>query len=192
MGRLVFSGLAFALSMGSAFAEAKANDIEKIGAWELVTITDPISDESRSIGILSNGASFIGVKCDKPGLDSIYIQFSADEYLGGSGGRSGFRNLTYRFDQGTPTIDRWRYNSSYAIQTDRSKVSQFVSLLSSSNRIVIRATTYEHREVTQIFETSAPDTHAVLLRVYESCRAGVAPIALSATEAATPGNNEHD
>lgn len=158
-------------------AHAQDRQTEQVGAWEVVTISDPITDEGRVIGILGTGRAFLGVKCDEPGLDSIYIQFNSADYLGGRGVRSAVRELTYRFDQGTPLTNGWRYNETYALQSDRARVSEFVALLSGASRVVMRATTYDYKQVTQVFEASPADTRQVLRRVYEGCKAGAPPIA---------------
>lgn len=115
------------------------------------------------------------MKCDEPGLDSIYVQFTSRKYLGGRGGRSDSRDITYRFDQGTPATGPWRYNSNYALQTDRAKVAEFVGLLSGAARVAIRGTTFDFETVTEVFEADPADTRKVLSAVYTGCRAGVAP-----------------
>lgn len=153
---------------------APADDEQLFGAWKLVTIADPITDESRFIASLRGEAGSLSVKCDEPGLSNMYVQFTSTEFLG-EGSRGRFRDVTLRFGQRAPTVQRWRYGDAYAFQADGGSVALIVADLSSTGRLALRATTYRYEEITAVFEASAEDTRAALTAVYAGCGAGEPP-----------------
>lgn len=165
----VFFGAAWAASwlLVSAPADAQDRKTEKVGAWELLVISDPITDESRSIAIIRGGESSLAVKCDSPGPDSVYVHFIADEYLGE--GRYRRRDATHRFGDATPVTQNWNYDGRGAILIDDRAVDQFNGEMLSAERLALRATTFEFRQVTALFSLTPEDTTEAMRRVYSGC-----------------------
>jgi len=157
---------------------ALAQDMQtrNVGAWEVMTIMDPITDQGRAIGVLHVGRAFLAVKCDEPGRNSVYVHFGSAQYLGGSGGRSDSRDLTYRFNQDEPVTARWTYSDSSAALFDDRRVVSFVQRLATAERVAVRASTYRYETVTEVFEIVQADAQEVIRAVYATCNAGDPPI----------------
>ncbi|MEN5362449.1 hypothetical protein [Brevundimonas intermedia] len=151
----------------SSLVMAQAAKSENVGAWELRVISDPITDESRTIGIIKGGENALAIKCDSPGQDSVYVHFIADEYLGE--GRYRNRDLTQRFGDAVPVTQNWSYDGRGAILTSDRAVDDFSTALLTADRLALRATTFEHHQVTALFALKSDDTGEVLRRVYAGC-----------------------
>lgn len=173
--KLAVIGTLSALALPQA-ALAQDTQTRNVGAWEIVTIVDPITDQGRAIGVLHVGRAFLAVKCDAPGRNSVYVHFGSPQYLGGRGASSDSRDLTYRFDQDEPVTARWTYSDSSAGLFDDRRAASFVQRLATAERVAVRASTYRYETVTEVFEIVQSDVQEVIRAVYATCNAGDPPL----------------
>lgn len=164
--------------LGSGAASAQSEKVEQVGGWKLTIISDPITDESRTIAVASGTGGNLAIKCDTPGANSVYVHFISGEYLGE--GRNRNRALTHRFNEEQPVTQDWGYDGRSAILTPDRAVDAFNTNLATASKLALRGTTFEYHQVTAVFELSPADTREALKRVYEGCQdslpALVAPV----------------
>lgn len=167
--RVVLAGLILAATMVAGVAQAQDEKTEDVGAWKLISITDPISDEGRMVAALQADGGMLAVKCDEPGPNSVYIHWISKDYFGGDYDR---RRMTIRFDQDAPTTEQWAYDGRSAIQTADREAMAFARRLRSASRVVLRGSDYRGSEHTAVFELTPADTERALARVFATCAAG--------------------
>lgn len=138
---------------------------EKIGEWTYMERVDPITDQRRAIAGVVTTTGTLGVKCDSPGEGSVYVSYNPGTFLGQSSRRFDGRAVLYRFDDSPPVTGPWRYTDSSALLTDN--VGAFTGPLSTSERVVLRATTYRFVEETRTFQTAG--AREAVSRVYAVC-----------------------
>ncbi|WP_157035647.1 hypothetical protein [Sphingobium chungbukense] len=98
MKKVIIAAL-LAASSGSASASLGSKPGEMVGAWEVETVIDGFSDTKRGITHTKLGADgFLAVKCDKPGLGSLYLTFFTPKYLGSDRISSRVHGAKYRLD----------------------------------------------------------------------------------------------
>lgn len=114
------------------------------GAWNLKTITDPITDIDRVILSAKSENALLAFKCDRHGNGRVYAQFISREYLG-----SGKRPLIYRVDDGEPLESEWEYDTRSAILWDE---QAFASVLAGGSKAVIRAHSIGGGQVDAVFD----------------------------------------
>lgn len=170
MRHLILAVAAMSALGGSALAQQRET---QVGDWRVWTDRDAITDKTRAGMSLRNGETAIIVKCDEAGPGKLYVHFVASEFLGETipsrYDRGRHRDLIHRFDDRPAVTGRWIYGDSDAILVDRGPVGQFLDGLHSAERLVLRATTYRGREVTEIFTIRPEDTAIALRQVYEGC-----------------------
>jgi hypothetical protein len=117
--------------------------------------------------------SLLGVKCDEPGPDSLYVQFISPKYLGGGGGSGAFRGFMYRVDGGEPVQQEWFYDGNNAILSQsggtKQKTLDMIHALASAHKIVVRAITFELENVDAAFDV--PGAAAAIAHVAATCGA---------------------
>lgn len=170
MKRLLFLAIASSLHC-SAIADDGAKRPE-IGKWLFEEFSDPMTDFKRPIAtLLSDDKGMLTIKCDSPGKNSVYAAISSAKYLGGGGLSAELREVTFRFDGGTPTTDLWKYNENYAFVSDNRfdhRFSKFLQALKPTKKLVVRLTTYRGETVDHIFNVDgSADTVA---KVFDGCR----------------------
>ncbi len=137
--------------------------------WKYSETKDAMSD-SRYARVFADGdTGAIGIKCDAPGPNSLYLHYVSKEYLGGSGGSSASRDLLYRFDEDAPVTSYWRYDGRGAIMTNDKQVWAFIARLERAKKLAIRATTYQYSQVTTIIDVT--DSAPQIAKVIEACQA---------------------
>lgn len=167
--RVCLIGVAVSFLALASAAHAQDEKTEKVGSWELISITDPITDEGRMIAGIQSDDGMLALKCDEPGPESVYVHWISSDYLGGDYDR---RRTTIRFDQDQPTTETWSYEGRNAIQTSDRAAIAFARRLRSASRVVLRGTDFRGGEHTAIFELVPEDTNAALTRVFATCGAG--------------------
>jgi len=155
--------------MSAGTAAAQDEKREKIGEWEVTTIVDPITDQGRAMAFLPGDGGRLGIKCDEPAPDGIYIHFLSSDYLGGDFDR---RSVTIRFDQDAPTQQIWSFKDSSAVQTSDREAMAFARRVVSAERVVVRGSSYRGEERTGIFATGGSGAREAISRVFEVCQAG--------------------
>lgn len=160
-------GLVIAAAVVSPSAAADAPVM--IGKWELMKVADPMTDETRAIGVLKGEGGALAIKCDKPGPDSIYIQVIFDDYMGGRGASSASRDFTYRFDATPPVTEGWRYDSSWAAQFDKKAAAAFAQRVSQSSKLVVRGISYNSKFSDATFDLAGAND--LVSKVIEGCKA---------------------
>lgn len=158
-----------ALLMTASAAPSPDEREEKVGDWTMISITDPITDEGRMVAVIRGEGGTLGIKCDAPGRDSVYIHWISDDYFGGDFQR---RKMTVRFDQDAPFDDRWAYETDNAIQTWDREAMSFARRIVTAQRVVLRGLDFRGASQTGIWTLRPEDTRIALERVFETCRAG--------------------
>lgn len=135
-----------------ATAASASESAVKVGNWEVITIQDPIDDSTRAVAILSGEGGSLAIKCDKPGQDSLYVQFISKRYLGNLRSSYSSRDFTYRIDTDAPVTEGWAYEKSSALQFNRKIAYPLLDRLATANKIAIRASTYDYSTVDASFD----------------------------------------
>lgn len=132
---------------------------QKIGNWEIETIKDNFTDNTRGIAHTPIGKDdTIVIKCDAPGPGSLYISFFTSAFLGDDsiGSSYEYHNAKYRLDdQGVSDMPNPFYDSKTATIVGK-PVQKFLSLLSTSDPKRFRAqfTTFDSDLVTMDVDTT--------------------------------------
>ncbi|CAN0626342.1 protein of unknown function [Burkholderia multivorans] len=114
-----------------------------------------MTDKERGIASLesSDGKnSLLIFKCDEPGTYSIYVHISFEQYPGSTHDRDEFRDVQYRIDGGNPARLRSRCDDKCLIVTNAADVKRFAAAVASGKHLVVRAKTYQYREVDAAFD----------------------------------------
>lgn len=167
--RVVLAGVILAAMMVASGVCAQDEKTEEVGAWKLISVTDPITDEGRMIAALQADGGMLAVKCDEPGPNSIYIHWISSDYFGGNYDR---RRMTIRFDQDAPATENWAYDGRSAIQTSDREAMAFARRLRSAGRVVLRGSDFRGADHTAVFDLVPADTEQALTRVFATCGAG--------------------
>jgi len=151
-GRKLGIGVASVLIVWMSATTANAD--EKIGNWTYWQNRDPMTDQ------LSAGATAVGeggavsVKCDAPGVDSVYVQVTAKQYLGGEGGDYGHRLVRFRLDGGTPEENTWIYIKDYAFLHPGQDSANLARRIRSTAKVAFRLSTFESELVDVVVNIS--------------------------------------
>lgn len=137
--------------------------------WKYSETKDAMSDSKYARTFADGDTGALGVKCDAPGPNSLYIHYVSKEYLGGRGGNAARREMMVRFDEDAPTSGMWTYDGRAAILTDDKAVWAFVARLERSKQVALRGTTYDYKQVTTVIDTTG--AQADVAKVIEACKA---------------------
>ena len=152
-------GMVAVLSCAPVAASAET----RIGNWEFDRIKDPITDHFSAFAYNKGQGGIVIIRCDNPGVDSLYMAFVADAYLGGVGTDYDKRSLTYRFDSGLPRDSVWIYKDKTAFYhkgIDNEEIPIFYRGVSTKSRLVIRAITYDSSYVDASFDLAGGEKAA--------------------------------
>ncbi len=153
----------------AAFAHADEMIPVGTGNWKLMEVVDVMTDQGRGIAAVDGvtGKSALVVKCDTGAHASgqMYISFISPEYLGE--GRNGNRQITVRFDSDAPYEIRASHDRSTASIFNRSDVTAFVKRMKVATKVAIRATSYDYKSVTEVFDIT--DGAEAIDRAYRVC-----------------------
>lgn len=144
--------VAVVVVLASASAASANEKTVKVGNWDVITIQDPIDDSTRAVAILSGEGGSLAIKCDKPGQDSLYVQFVSKRYLGNLRSSYSSRDFTYRIDADAPVTEGWAYEKSSALQFNRKFVYPLLDRLASASKVAVRASTYDYSTVDASFD----------------------------------------
>jgi hypothetical protein len=113
----------------------------------------------------------LAFKCDKPGKRSVYAAISTEERIGNPSPIPSSRTVTYRFDDGSPQKDNWRYFERIAVAFNTSRdapIVRFIQRMGNAKQVEIRLEPLNGSPITMTFDVAgAPDA---LPKVFESCK----------------------
>jgi hypothetical protein len=146
-----------------------AEKTEIIGNWEYISNTDKLTDKPfYTAALKSIDAKFtLGIKCDAPPHNSIYIMLVSPIYLGK--GTSYYRGIKYRFDSGPITQEGWHFEGNRAMNLDRGLAKKFAENLTRSSRLVMNAHTWNFSNVVEP-EFNVVGSGPAINRVLRDCK----------------------
>lgn len=133
-------------------------------AWVVTDYKDPITDQiERTASIEYAGLGF-HVTCipeQRGKRAKSYMQITTQRYLGSDG----FAEVHYRFDDGKPDFDLWRFQkkSVYREFTDK-----FVAQMRRARKVTLRIVDYER--VPYDLVLTVPEDFSPFDRVYSPCQ----------------------
>jgi hypothetical protein len=140
-------------------------------AWHVKVSTDPITDKTKASAARLGQGGGIAIKCDAAGLNSVYILFVPDKYLGSPSALEKdkySRGLTFRFDADQPISGSWDTNEDAVIMNDTKVVSVFVSRALTAKRLVFRTRAFDTSDATATIDLSG--AAEPLKKVVAACR----------------------
>lgn len=159
--KILLWGAVIALVAGAAVAQEQT---EMIGDWKVIKMVDAMTDKGRAIAVKEGTHGNIAVKCDEAGRD-VYVHLIAGEYLGAVSNKN--RPVIYRFDSDTPVSKFWWHDGRSAIMTGKKDVDAFVARLVTSEKLAVRATTFQYSQVDTIIMTGK--VKEAITEVYRVC-----------------------
>lgn len=155
-----------AIAMAYLALAAQPARAEEFGKWRLIQKVDPVTDNRVTVVLAVGVGGAIGLKCDKPGPNSVMAIYMSDTYLGAGPDR--VRQLTYRFDADQPVVTSWLYDAKAVMLVKDDEVLAFTARAKRASQLVIRATTYRGDQVTSTFDLAGADQ--AVARLEADCR----------------------
>lgn len=126
-----------------------------VGQWTVDQKTDPMTDKADVTARLKGDAGSISFNCQY-GQKPI-LAFESDGFLGGGIGRYELRDFVYRFDDGLPQLESWKYVRDYAVPYDQKRAVAFAMQMMKAKKLVIRAERYDRATIDATFDlTGSP------------------------------------
>lgn len=157
------------MGVGLAAAAAAASAQDQAPSWQYF---EPEGGTIQAGVVAADGSQLI-LKCDKPGKRSVYAVLATREKLVPATAQAPFqmRSAEFRFDEGAPTDDRWRFYDQSAVAIDSGSIkamSHFLPGLRTATKLRIRLNPERARYVEANFNVAgAADA---IGRVYASCQ----------------------
>lgn len=140
-----------------------------VAQWAYSTSADAMTDKPSARAFIRGQGGRIGIKCDDPGANSLYVHVISDQYLGGEGGRADLRTGTLRFDADAPEENSWYFDDSSAILAEAVHVWPVIDRLRRAKKLAWRGMSYDGRQVTITFDV--PPDSGEIDRVVAICQA---------------------
>lgn len=118
-----------------------------------------------------SGGNTLAFKCDKPGKRSVYAVISTQDRIGKPSPIPASRTVTYRFDDGSPQTDNWRYFERLAVAFNTTRdapIVRFVARMGDAKHLEMRLEPLDGASITMTFEVGGAKD--ALPKVFESCK----------------------
>lgn len=113
---------------------------------QVEVVRDPITDHVSASAILIDRTQKLVVSCDAEDYRGIRVRFSSRHWMAGDSFLTGERPMLYRFDDQPPQRRIWMMRDRGAVLRARDRMTDFLSGLIRSERLVIRSRDIEdHR-----------------------------------------------
>jgi len=157
------------MGLGLAALAAGAAAQEQTTAWQYF---EPEGGVLQAGVVAADGSQLI-LKCDKPGKRSVYMVVVTKDKLVPPTSSAAFqmRPAEFRFDEGAPTEDRWRFYDQSAVAIDQGTMkamSRFLPGLRNATKVRIRLNPERGRYTEANF--SVAGAKDAIDRVYASCQ----------------------
>ena len=128
-----------------------------------------MTDEKSARAFIDGEGGRIGVKCDEPGSNSLYVHVISSRYLGGGGLQGGYRTGMVRFDGDAAEENSWYFDESSSILTEGAHVWPFIDRLKRSKTLAWRGSIYDNHQFTISFDV--PQNFEGIDKVVAACEA---------------------
>lgn len=149
-----------------AAAMQAAAPTESVGNWQFWKASDPITGETKAGAAILTDEGSLAIKCDRAGLDTVYVSFSGARFWGAGRSAVTRRPVVFRVGNGPPQETNWLYSDDDYVLLVKD-VSRLTGPLRTADNIAIRGLTYQFEEVTRSFETLGAEE--AIAKVYEAC-----------------------
>ena len=114
-------------------------------------IRDPVTDHVRAYATIRARRDRLVVSCDSTKRAEPEVALHADRWLARGNFFSGYRPITYRFDNQRPRRQMWDVKDRHAEFTGQRRIAGFLSQLIASERLVIRTRDLERHRLDIVF-----------------------------------------
>ena len=117
-------------------------------------IRDPVTDHVRAYATIRSRRDRLVVGCDSDDWAEPEVTFHADRWLARGNFFTGYRPITWRFDNRRSRRQMWHIEDRHATLTGRHRIGTFLAFLVASERLVVRTRDLERRRLDVIFRLS--------------------------------------
>jgi hypothetical protein len=136
-----------------------------VGGWTVTEQRDPITDRTEVSASLEGDNAKLVFMCSA-GTRSVLV-YQPAVFLGGRGSSYELRDFVYRFDDGQPQRDSWKYLDAYATPYSEKAARAFTTRMLDARRLVVRAERYDRGTVDSAFDLTG--SSKALGQAYSAC-----------------------
>lgn len=114
-------------------------------------VRDPVTDHVRAYATVRARRDRLVVSCDSAEGSEPEVAVHSDRWLRRGNFLSGFRAVTWRFDNVRPRRQMWHVDDRHATLTGARRIQTFLAFLVASEKLVIRTRDIENHRLDLVF-----------------------------------------